>query len=76
MRHLITTPNLEDADQIYEQLTKLHDGKTSAESLRINARLILIFINQIGNPSIISEAFELAVKPYCKDQRREENQNK
>ncbi|MBF9151732.1 DUF2783 domain-containing protein [Novosphingobium jiangmenense] len=38
-----------DADTIYAQLIDLHRGRSDAESLRLNARLILLLINQISD---------------------------
>lgn len=36
-------------DLFYRELAALHDGKTAEESLRINAMLILLLANQIGD---------------------------
>lgn len=57
---LITTPNLPDADGIYERLIALHEGRDEADSRRINARLILTLINHIGDREAVLEAIALA----------------
>lgn len=57
---LITTPNLPDADAGYAALIAVHDGLSEAESHALNARLILILMNQIGDPVIIAAALRLA----------------
>lgn len=38
-----------DADAIYEQLIASHAGRSGAESLQLNARLILLLIDQVGD---------------------------
>jgi hypothetical protein len=60
MSGLITDPNIECADNIYSRLIDLHAGKTGAESMRINARLILTLVNHIGDEQAIFEAMEIA----------------
>jgi hypothetical protein len=57
---LILTPNLADPDDIYEKLIALHDGRDEADSQRINARLIMILINHIGDRETILEAIAVA----------------
>ena len=63
MTHLILTPNVADIDGIYQQLIEIHDGKSADQSLMINARLILILINHIGDERVLSEALALADSP-------------
>ncbi|KQX26049.1 MULTISPECIES: DUF2783 domain-containing protein [unclassified Sphingomonas] len=58
--NLILTPNLADPDGVYEKLIALHEGRDEADSHRINARLILILINHIGDRETILEAIEVA----------------
>lgn len=57
---LITSPNLDDPDGVYERLLAVHDGLSDEESAALNARLILILVNHIGNPRVLSEALALA----------------
>lgn len=57
---LITTPNLTDPDDSYARLIQAHDGLTEAQSHALNARLVLILMNQIGDAAIIAEALALA----------------
>ena len=56
---LITTPNITDPDGFYAQLLSLHDGHTKQISDDINAQLILVLANHIGNRDILNQAFEL-----------------
>jgi hypothetical protein len=57
---LITTPNLTRPDDSYAQLIRTHDGLTEAESHALNARLILILMNHIGDHAVLAEAMQLA----------------
>lgn len=57
---LITVPNIADADGVYESLIALHEGRDEEESMRVNARLILLLINHIGDPETVKEAIRLA----------------
>jgi len=59
---LVTTPNIADADGIYEKLIALHEGRSEEDSMRLNARLILLLINHIGDPETIGEAIASAAK--------------
>lgn len=60
---LTTEPNIADVDDLYERLIALHEGRSEDESLRINARLILLLLNHIGDERVIAQAMELAARP-------------
>jgi hypothetical protein len=60
---LITTPNVDDPDAIFEALVRLHDGADDAESRRRNARLILLLVNHIGNAQVVNQAISVARDP-------------
>ena len=60
MSKLDTAINLSRHDELYQQLLDLHEGRSEEESARINARLILILMNQIGDDKIVEEAIKLA----------------
>ncbi len=55
-----TDPNLRDPDGFYEALIAVHEGLSEAESAALNARLILILANQIGDTETLFEALQLA----------------
>ncbi|MGD9811693.1 MAG: DUF2783 domain-containing protein [Sphingobium sp.] len=59
---LITETNIADPDSIYERLIMLHEGCDEEESMRINARLILLLINHIGDTQVIGEAIDCAAR--------------
>jgi hypothetical protein len=60
---LITTPNLTKPDESYARLIATHDGLSEAESHALNARLILILMNHIGDDVVLAEAMRLARDP-------------
>ena len=60
MAHLTLDPNLAAADDAYAALIAAHEGLTREESDALNARLILILMNQIGDVQVIREALEAA----------------
>lgn len=60
MPNLILTPNLEATDDFYEALLKAHEGLDEADMHALNARLILILANHIGNQSVLEEALAVA----------------
>lgn len=54
-------PNMTDPDGFYNALVHAHEGLTPDESAALNARLILILANQIGQNDILDEALKTAV---------------
>jgi hypothetical protein len=67
MSRLITTPNLTDPDGFYEDLLRLHEGRDPAASEALNARLVLILANHVGDQEVLREAFALAERTAGKD---------
>ena len=57
---LNTDPNLSDPDGIYAALIDAHEGLSSEDSAALNARLILILANQIGDAETLKEAIAAA----------------
>jgi hypothetical protein len=60
MGRLITTRNLAEHDAFYARLLAAHRGLSEAQSQALNARLILILANHIGDPETLAEALDLA----------------
>ena len=54
------TPNLPDPDGFYDELLSAHEGLSDDESVDLNARLILLLCNHIGDRSIIRDALVAA----------------
>ncbi len=55
-----TSLNFQDADAFYEQLLNAHLGLSREESELLNARLILVLANQLGNTALLSDCIEAA----------------
>lgn len=55
-----TTPNLQDADTFYECLLDAHSGLTREASELLNARLILILANQLGDTALLQACIAMA----------------
>lgn len=60
MSKLITAANIVDPDGFYAELLALHEGRERDESEALNARLVLILANHIGDRAVLREAFETA----------------
>ena len=60
MTMLITDPNISDPDGFYAELLALHEGHDKERSDAINARLVLILANHIGDRAVLGQAFEFA----------------
>jgi hypothetical protein len=61
MTGLISTPNIPAQDEFYAELIALHQGLSPAESAALNARLILLLANHIGDRETLSQAFAAAL---------------
>lgn len=57
---LITKPNIADADGFYARLLATHKGLTEAQSHALNARLVLVLANHIGDAVVLAQALDLA----------------
>ena len=57
---LITGPNLSDADGFYEKLIELHRGLSPEQSRLVNARLILLLANHVGDMDVLDAALQAA----------------
>ena len=55
-----TALNLQDADSFYEQLLDAHQGLSLQQSELLNARLILLLANQVGDAKVLKECVEAA----------------
>jgi hypothetical protein len=55
-----TSLNFQDADAFYEQLLDAHRGLSREASELLNARLILLMANQLGNTALLIDCIEAA----------------
>jgi hypothetical protein len=57
---LTVAPNLPRPDEAYARLIAAHEGLSEAESHALNARLVLILMNQIGDDAVLAQALAAA----------------
>ena len=50
----------DNADAFYRALLEAHEGLTFEESVRMDARLILLLANQVGDIRVLKAALETA----------------
>jgi hypothetical protein len=55
-----TQLNFQDADAFYELLLDAHQELGAEQSAALNARLILILANQVGDAKVLRECVEAA----------------
>ena len=60
MASLDTNPNIAAPDDFYERLIAAHRGLTEQESALVNAKLILLLANHIGDPGVLAQAMAAA----------------
>jgi hypothetical protein len=63
MSRLVTEPRLVEHDAFYARLLEAHRGLTEAQSHALNARLVLVLANHIGDLEALTEALALAAPP-------------
>ena len=52
--------NIEDADRFYEALLAAHEGLSMEQSFELNARLLMLLANQVGDGEVLAQCLELA----------------
>ncbi len=62
MSRLNTKANISKPDEFYHDLLLLHEGRTEGESEALNAKLVLILANHIGDANVLREAMDLVAK--------------
>jgi hypothetical protein len=55
-------PNVADPDGLYAAIIDAHADLTEAESVALNARLVLLLANHIGDAAVLAEALAVARK--------------
>jgi len=55
-----TNFHFQDGDAFYEQLLDAHEGLTEEQSDLLNARLIIVLANQVGDAKVLKECIEVA----------------
>ncbi|MAC46942.1 MAG: DUF2783 domain-containing protein [Oceanospirillum sp.] len=65
-QYLITSMNIDNPDDFYEELIAIHNGLTESESLKLNAKLIMILANHIGDRAVLTEALHCVKNSYTR----------
>ena len=60
MAILKTEPNLPSPDDFYEQVIAMHRGLSDVESALVNAKLVLLLANHVGDAEVLTQAMEAA----------------
>jgi hypothetical protein len=60
MATLNTDPNLTVPDEFYEHLIATHRDLTDAQSALVNAKLVLLLANHIGDADVLAQALAAA----------------
>jgi hypothetical protein len=60
MAKLITESNHPAPDDFYERLIATHRGLSDEQSALVNAKLILLLANHIGDPDVLAQAMVAA----------------
>ena len=60
MTQLNIEPNLKNADEFYEALIDVHRDLTLEQSHQVNAKLILLLANHIGDLDVLKDAMQRA----------------
>ena len=58
----VTEPNFGDADAFYECLLDAHHGLTREQSELLNARLVLVMANQLGDAALLKACIAEAAR--------------
>ena len=60
MERLTTEPNLAARDDFYERLIAARRGLDEAQSAMVNAKLVLLLANHVGDADVLAEAIAAA----------------
>lgn len=60
MQRLDLSPRIVRPDDFYEALIAAHHGLDDAASMKLNARLVMVLANQVGDMDLLMQAIELA----------------
>ena len=59
---LRTELGVENPDDFYARLIELHEGLTSEQSHKVNAKVILMLANHVGDTDVLYEVLEYVRK--------------
>ena len=71
---LSTRSNFEKPDDAFRAIVEAHRGLTDAQSADLDAALVLILANHIGDLGVLSEAIELAKRRMLETSQQQQQQ--
>ena len=60
MAALNLEPNIARPDDFYEALIAMHRDLTAEQSAKVNAKLVLLLANHVGDSQVLGEALKAA----------------
>ncbi len=61
-----TDPNIPDSDDLYAALVSAHEGLSETQSAELNARLVFLLANQVGDQQVLLDCVAAARKAFGK----------
>ena len=58
----MNSPKLLDPDAFYQALVKMHEGLDTAQSQQLNAKLILLMAERIGDDEVLQQLLRRAAQ--------------
>ena len=71
---LSTRSNFEKPDDAFRAIVEAHRGLTEAQSADLDAALVLILANHIGDLGVLGEAIELAKRRMLETSQQQQQQ--
>jgi hypothetical protein len=65
----LSTPKLSDPDGFYASLVAAHEGLSDAQSALVNARLVMLLANQVGDAQLLQACVDAAANPIRNESR-------
>jgi hypothetical protein len=62
-----TQPNIAEPDAFYAALVSAHEGLSEADSHDLNARLVLLLANQVGEADVLLQCISAARAGIAED---------
>ncbi len=63
-------PSIDAGDLFYEMWTLAHEGLSPRDSHLLDARLVLLLANRVGNLEVLRQCIELAAAPVREEAER------
>ena len=71
---LSTSSNFAKPDDAFRAIVEAHRGLSDAESADLDAALVLVLANHVGDVDVLREAIALAKRRMLEDQQQQQQQ--